>query len=168
MQTILRAVLCAAMIAPLAPALARAADDATVAAPADAPANALSVTGRFSRATRPGAPVAGGFMTITNTTAQDDRLIGAHSAVAGTMQIHETAMADGVMKMREMADGLPIPAGKSVALKPGGYHVMFMDLKQPLVQGETIDVTLVFQRSGEVDAPLVVLAPDAESFVAGN
>jgi copper(I)-binding protein len=84
------------------------------------------------------------------------------------MQIHEMAMIDGVMKMRELPEGLPIPAGRSVTLTPGGYHVMFMDLAQPLVQGETVDLTLLFERAGEVDAPLVVLAPDAERFEAGN
>lgn len=142
------------------------ADDAAATAPAsaDAPANALSIADGFTRATRPGAPVAGGFMLITNTTGHDDRLVGASSSVAGVMQVHEMAMEDGIMKMRELAGGLPIPAGEAVTLKPGGYHVMFMELKEPLVQGTKVDVTLKFEKAGEVSVPLVVLAPDAEGF----
>ncbi len=133
-------------------------------AAADAPANALTIADGFTRATRPGAPVAGGFMVITNTTDHDDTLVGAASSVAGVMQIHEMAVKDGVMEMRELAGGLEIPAGHAVTLKPGGYHVMFMELKEPLVQGTTVDVTLKFARAGGVAVPLVVLAPDAEGF----
>lgn len=76
---------------------------ATAPASAEAPANALSIADGFTRATRPGAPVAGGFMLITNTTSHDDRLVGASSSVAGVMQVHEMAMEDGIMKMRELA-----------------------------------------------------------------
>ena len=103
-------------------------------------------------------------MVITNTTAHDDRLVGASSSVAGAMQVHEMAMEDGIMKMRELAGGLPIPAGEAVTLKPGGYHVMFMDLKEPLVQGTKVDVILKFERAGEVTVPLVVLAPTPRAF----
>jgi copper(I)-binding protein len=80
------------------------------------------------------------------------------------MQIHEMTMADGVMKMRELPDGLRIPSGHAVMLEPGGYHVMFMDLKEPLVQGAKVDVTLRFAKAGEVPVTLVVLAPDANGF----
>jgi copper(I)-binding protein len=128
----------------------------------------LVLTQGFSRATRPGAPVAGGFLTIANTGSADDRLIGASSAVAGHMEVHEMAMADGVMRMRELDGGLPIPAGATVTLQPGGFHVMFMELKQPLVEGETVDVTLVFEKAGEVTLPLAILAPDARALEAGH
>jgi len=116
----------------------------------------LQISGGFSRATLPNAPVGGGFMTITNTGTEDDTLIGASSPVAGHMEVHEMAMQGDVMKMRELTDGLPIPAGQTVVLKPGGFHVMFMGLKQPLVEGETIMVTLKFAKAGEVEVPLVV------------
>lgn len=119
-------------------------------------AGALEISGGFSRATLPNAPVGGGFMTITNTGAEDDRLISASSSVAGHMEVHEMAMEGDVMKMRELADGLPIPAGKTVELKPGGFHIMFMELQEPLVEGETVAVTLTFERAGEVEVPLMI------------
>ena len=119
-------------------------------------AGALEISGGFSRATLPNAPVGGGFMTITNSGAEDDRLIGASSSVAGHMEVHEMAMEGDVMKMRELADGMPIPAGKTVEMKPGGFHIMFMELREPLVEGETVAVTLTFERAGEVEVPLMI------------
>ncbi len=128
----------------------------------------LTLAAPFARATLPNAPVAGGFVTVTNAGTQDDRLIAASSAVAGYMEVHEMVMDGDVMKMRELADGLPIPAGQTVELKPGGYHVMFMDLKQPLVEGETVEVTLTFERAGEIVLPLAIVARDAGMDHAGH
>lgn len=123
----------------------------------------LVLSGAFTRATMPGAPVAGGFVTITNTGTTDDKLIGGSVAFAKTFQVHEMVMQDNVMKMREVAGGLPIPAGQTVELKPGGYHVMFMDMTAPLVEGETVDVTLKFEKAGEVTIGMPVMAHDAKS-----
>jgi protein SCO1 len=89
----------------------------------------------------PNAPVAGGFLTVENTGAEDDRLIAARSPVAGHMEVHEMRMQGDVMKMHEVEGGLPIPAGETVTLKPGGYHVMFLDLQQPLGRGDCQLVT---------------------------
>lgn len=122
----------------------------------------LTLEGAFSRATLPNAPVAGGFLTITNTGDIDDRLVGATSDISGRMEIHEMAMDGDVMRMRELEDGLAIPAGETVELKPGGYHVMFMDLAQPLVEGETVEVTLTFENAGDVTLPLAIGAPNAD------
>lgn len=158
MSRILHALLCATLVSAAVPALSHE----HAAAPAEVKTDALVITEGFTRATRPGAPVGGGFMTIANTSSVDDRLVAASSAVAGVMQIHEMAMADGMMKMRELPDGLPIPAGQTVTLKPGGYHVMFMDLKEPLVEGATVEVTLTFEKAGTVVVPLAVLAPNAD------
>lgn len=116
----------------------------------------LEITGGFSRATLPNAPVGGGFMTIENKGHEDDRLVSASSSVAGHMEVHEMAMEGDVMRMRELADGLPIPAGQTVELKPGGFHIMFMELKEPLVEGETVTVTLTFEKAGEVEVTLTV------------
>ena len=116
----------------------------------------LVIAGGFSRATLPNAPVGGGFMTITNTGDQDDTLVAASSAVAGRVEIHEMKMQGDVMEMRHLEGGLPIPARQTVTLKPGGYHLMFMGLQQPLVQGTRISVTLTFAKAGTVDVPLVV------------
>lgn len=124
---------------------------------------ALTLVAPFARATLPNAPVAGGFVTVTNTGTEDDLLIGAASEAAGHMEVHEMVMDGEVMKMRELVDGLPIPAGQTVELKPGGFHIMFMDLKHPLVEGETVDVTLTFERAGEIEIPLVIAARDAKA-----
>ena len=116
----------------------------------------LSLTGAFTRATLPNAPVAGGFLDITNNGAGDDRLISAVSPIAMVTQIHEMAMEGDVMKMRELPEGLVIRAGETVHLMPGGYHVMFMDLTGPLAEGETIKVRLNFEVAGEVDLDMPV------------
>ena len=123
----------------------------------------LTVKGGFSRATLPNAPVAGGFLEITNTGTTDDRLVSASSDVAGRMEIHEMSMENDVMRMRKLEEGLPIPAGETVSLKPGGFHIMFFDLKQPFVEGETVNVTLTFEHAGSVDFPLEIGAPNAKS-----
>lgn len=121
----------------------------------------LEITGGFSRATLPNAPVGAGYLTITNKGTSDDRLVSASSAVAGMTQIHEMKMEGDVMKMAELPDGLVIPAGGSVALAPGGFHIMFMDLKQQLAEGSTVVVTLTFETAGTVDVELAVGAPNA-------
>ncbi|EEB82380.1 DUF1775 domain-containing protein [Roseobacter sp. GAI101] len=122
----------------------------------------LELTAPFVRATLPNQPVAGGFLTITNGGDTDDTLIRASSNVAARMEVHEMAMQDSVMKMRELEDGLPIPAGETVMLKPGGYHIMFMDLAGPLSEGDTVEVTLTFKKAGEVTLTMPVLARDGE------
>tara|TARA_R100000935_G_scaffold61_1_gene223 strand:- start:394 stop:918 length:525 start_codon:yes stop_codon:yes gene_type:complete len=122
----------------------------------------LTIAGTFTRATLPNAPVAGGFLTVTNAGAVDDTLIGASSSIAGDTQIHEMAMQGDVMKMRELPAGLPIPAGETVTLQPGGFHLMFMDLNQPLVEGEAVTVTLTFETAGEIDVVLPVGATAAK------
>lgn len=143
-------------------------DQAHAAEAGSAHAGDLTLAGAFTRATRPGAPVAGGFMTIENTGGMNDRLVAAASDVAGIMQIHEMRMIDDVMKMRELPDGLEIPAGETVALEPGGYHIMFMELNQPLVEGETVDVTLTFENGGDVTLPLAVMGANAGSAEAAG
>ena len=122
----------------------------------------LTLTGGFSRATLPNAPVGGGFLTIQNAGAAD-RLVAASSDVSERVEIHEMAMDGDVMRMRELPDGLPLPAGETVDLKPGGYHLMFMGLSGALVEGETLEVTLEFENAGEVVVPLLIGAPNAKA-----
>lgn len=105
----------------------------------------------WTRATPGGAKVAGGYLTITNTGSTPDRLIGGTFVQAGRVEVHEMSMKDGVMIMRPLTNGLDIPAGGTVTLAPGGFHMMFMDLKQPLKEGETVKGTLTFQKAGTVD-----------------
>lgn len=150
-------------------ALALAAAPASViglAAPAiaeDVMAGDLMISGAFTRATLPNAPVGGGFLTITNHGAADDRLVSATSPASEIVQIHEMKMEGEVMKMAELPDGLVIGAGQTVELKPGGFHLMFMKLKAPFVEGQTVPVTLTFEKAGSVTVNLDVGSPAAQA-----
>ena len=95
------------------------------------------------RATVAQQKATGAFMQLT--AAQDVKLVSGSSPVAGVVEIHEMAMDNNVMRMRALASGLPLPAGKTVDLKPGGYHVMLMDLKGPIKEGEAVPLTLVIE-----------------------
>ncbi len=110
----------------------------------------LVITQAWSRATPGGAKIAGGYVTIENKGAAPDRLIGGSADVAGKFEVHEMAMKDGVMTMRALDKGLAIEPGKTVKLAPGGYHLMLMDLKGPLKQGDRLPVTLEFEKAGKV------------------
>jgi periplasmic copper chaperone A len=105
----------------------------------------------WSRATPAGAKVAAGYMVITNKGNEADRLLSAVASEAGMVEIHEMAMKDGVMTMRPIAGGLPIEPGKTLTLAPGGYHIMFMDIKNPFKLGEKVTATLQFEKAGKVD-----------------
>ncbi|HRJ68217.1 MAG TPA: DUF1775 domain-containing protein [Beijerinckiaceae bacterium] len=110
----------------------------------------------WTRATPPGAKVAGGFMTIENKTGTADRLIGGSFEVANVFEVHEMAMEGGVMKMRALPKGLEVPAGGKAELKPGGYHVMFIDLKRQLKEGEKLKGELVFEKAGKIPVEYIV------------
>lgn len=111
----------------------------------------------WSRATPAGAKVAAGYVTIKNEGSSPDRLIAATGVIAGKTQIHEMAVdTSGVMTMRELAGGLEIPAGGEVALKPGSFHIMFMDLKEPAKEGQAFKGTLTFEKAGTVDVEFAV------------
>ncbi len=92
------------------------------------------------------------------TSAQGGKLVAGSSAVAERVEIHEMTMVGDVMKMRQI-DALPLPAGKAVALKPGGYHVMLMDLKQPLTAGTVVPVSLVIEGADGKRETLSLQAP---------
>ena len=128
----------------------------------------IAISEPFIRATLPNQPVAGGFMTLTNSGAAADTLIAARSPAAARVEIHEMAMQGDVMRMRELSDGLPLPAGDTVQLAPGGYHLMFMELAGPLAEGDRIDLTLTFEHAGEVTLPLPVGARDATAPAADH
>ena len=110
----------------------------------------------WARATPGGAKVGGGYITIENKGATADKLIDGSSPAAGKVEIHEMAVNNGVMKMRPLKEGLPIPAGQSVKLAPGGYHIMLMELKGPLKKGDKVPVTLNFEKAGAVNVTLDV------------
>ncbi|WP_312303141.1 copper chaperone PCu(A)C [Diaphorobacter nitroreducens] len=102
----------------------------------------VTVQDAWVRATVPQQKATGAFMRLT--AAQDARLVSASSPVAGVTEVHEMKLVDNVMKMRPLP-ALDLPAGQAVELKPGGYHIMLLDLKQPVAQGSTVPLTLVFE-----------------------
>ena len=110
----------------------------------------LEVVHPASRAMVPGAQVGGGFMQIVNHGKADDRLVSVTSPATPNVQLHEMAVTDGVMKMRQLKDGIPVPAGQTVELKKGGLHVMFMDVKTPFKEGDKVPAVLHFEKAGEV------------------
>ena len=134
---------------------------AAASATAFAQAGAIKVEKPYARATAPGAAVGGGYATITNGGSAADRLVAASSPVSARMELHEMAMENNVMKMREVK-GMDVPAGGKLELKPGGYHLMFMELNQPLKEGSKVPVTLKFEKAGEVKVEL-----DVQGMAAG-
>jgi copper(I)-binding protein len=131
-------------------------------------AGALVIEVPWLRATPGGAKVAGGYVKITNTGKEADRLIGGSLPMAGAVEVHEMAMAGNVMKMRRLPDGLDIEPGRSVELKPGGYHLMFTGLREGLRAGQTVKGTLVFQKAGTVEVEYRVQPIGAQSGKGGS
>ena len=123
----------------------------------------LVISQAWSRATPGGAKVAGAYLTIANKGSTADRLVSGSADVAGHVEIHEMAMEGGVMKMRALEKGLAIEPGKTVKLAPGGYHVMLMDLKSPLKQGDKVPVNLQFEKAGKVNLSLDVQGVGAQA-----
>ena len=117
----------------------------------------IKVDHAYIRATVPGQQVAGGFMKIENKGNGTDQLVSASSPVASEVQLHEMAMEGNVMKMRQVKD-IAVPAGGSVELKPGGLHLMLMNIKAPLAAGESVPVKLKFAKAGEVEVKMPVNA----------
>lgn len=124
---------------------------------------ALKISSPWARATPPSAPTGGGFLTITNTGTgtATDQLISVTSPVAELVQVHEMKMEGDIMRMRKVEKGLEIPAGGTVTLAPGGIHLMMMGLKGQLKQGNSVPVTLVFEKAGRIDIELAVEAMGA-------
>ena len=115
----------------------------------------LEIEKPWARATAPGASVGGGYLVIRNKGAAGDRLLGVTSPASARVEMHEMAMEKDVMRMREVK-GVDVPAKKSVEFRPGGFHLMLMELKAPLRQGDKVQVTLRFEKAGEVKTELVV------------
>src|SRR5580704_9690533 len=126
-------------------------------------AGSIAIESPWARATPKGATIGAGYMKITNTGTTPDRLMSGSSDVAPKLEVHEMKMENGVMKMRPVQGGLEIKPGETVELKPGSYHVMFVDLKKPLAEGDHIDAKLVFEKAGAVDVQYDVLAIGARS-----
>ncbi len=122
---------------------------------------ALHIGHPWARATPKGAGVAGGYLKITNNGTEPDRLVGGSTNFAGKFEIHEMSMDGGVMRMRPITGGLEIKPGQTVELKPGGFHLMFMDLKEPLKAGERVKGVLTFEKAGNVNVEYAIEAMGA-------
>jgi periplasmic copper chaperone A len=117
---------------------------------------ALEIDNPWSRAVPNGAKVAAGYMIIKNTGTEPDRLVSGSTPVAGRFEVHEMSMDKGVMKMRPLPSGLEIKPGATVELKPGSFHIMMTDLKQPIQRGKPFKASLRFEKAGEVDVEFTV------------
>ena len=151
-----RAALGLAVVLTFAPAQSASAHDYKV--------GTLEINHPWSRTTPEGAKVAAGYFTVRNTGTTPDRLLTLTSDISGKAEIHEMAVnAEGVMTMRPVEGGLEIPAGGEVALKPGGYHVMFMELKQAPKDGKRFKGSLTFEKAGTVEVEFAVDAMASKS-----
>ncbi len=117
----------------------------------------LEITNLWARATPPKAPTGAGYLTITNKGNEQDTLTAVATPVAETSELHIMEVKNGIMTMHPVAGGIKIPAGGTVTLAPGGYHLMFIKLKHDLKQGEQLPVTLTFEKAGKVDTFLHIM-----------
>jgi periplasmic copper chaperone A len=122
----------------------------------------LVISHPWSRQSPMKADVAAGYLTVKNTGSEDDRLLKATAEITQKVQLHDMKMENDVMKMFELPSGIAIPAGQTVELKPKSLHVMFMDLKSQVIEGEQIKGTLVFEKAGTVAVDFEVMAPMAD------
>jgi copper(I)-binding protein len=120
-------------------------------------AQKVQVKNAWTRATVPGQKATGAFMQLT--ADQDSTLLRVEAQAAAVVEIHEMKMEGDIMKMRALPNGLALPAGKTVELKPGDYHVMLLDLKIPLRKDTAIPMTLVFQNAKGVQTKTTIQVP---------
>lgn len=148
-------------LAPLLAILASC-DDSRTRSPATEPDGALAPVAVADAWCRPSPNAARvGACYLTLTAAQDDRLTAVSSPASATVEIHDMSMDGGVMRMSEMEDGLPLPAGQPQALAPGGKHLMMMGLVEPLAEGATVSLTLRFDTAHEQTIDAQVRQPEA-------
>jgi len=118
-------------------------------------AGGVTVTHPWARATPGGAKVGAAYLEMKAAKGKGDRLTAVRSPVAGAAELHSHTMEGGIARMRRV-DAIAVPGGKSVVLKPGGYHVMLVDLKAPLKEGDLLKFTLVFEKAGEIEVEATV------------
>lgn len=123
-------------------------------------AGAITIGHPYARATAAGQPTGGGFMKFVNGGG-NDKLLSVSAEISRAVEMHEMKMEGDVMKMRQV-DGIELPASKTVELKPGAYHLMFIGLKAPLKVGDTFPVKLKFEKAGVVTVDVKVEAPGAD------
>lgn len=115
----------------------------------------VTIDNAWVRATAPGARVGGGYMVVRNAGSAPDRLVGASSPASARVELHVHIREGDVMRMRQVP-AFEVPANGSFELKPGGAHLMFMEIRQPFKEGETLPVTLKFEKAGEISAGFAV------------
>jgi len=140
---------------------------------ADYDVGSVHIAQPWARATPKGASAGAAYLTITNKGSAPDRVSCASSDASAQCQIHTMTMDNGVMKMRPVEGGLEIKPGETVTLKPGGLHVMLIDLKHPLEAGKTAEAKLQFEKAGPVDVQFAIVpigapAPGASSSTGGG
>lgn len=131
---------------------------ACVSLPADShefTSKGVTVAHPWARATPGGARVGSVYLEVRAQRGRGDKLIAARSPVAGNAEIHSHVMEQGIAKMRRV-DAVAVPGGQSIVLRPSGYHIMLLDLKQPLNEGDLAKVTLVFETAGEIEVDATV------------
>jgi uncharacterized protein YcnI len=137
-------------------------------APAAQKVGTLTIDQPWSRATPGGAKVGGGYVRVTNNGPEPDRLIGGSFPGASRVEVHEMTLDGDIMRMKQVTGGLEIKPGATVELKPGGHHLMFMDLKEPLKEGQSVKGTLVFEKAGKVEVEYIVRGMGGAAPAAGE
>lgn len=117
----------------------------------------IDIAHPYARVTGAGQSTGGGYLKLDNK-GRDDKLLSASAAVSANVELHSMTMDGDVMRMRQV-DGIALPAGKTVALEPGGFHIMFVGLKAPLKAGAKFPMKLKFEKAGEVEVIVNVEAP---------
>jgi periplasmic copper chaperone A len=137
---------------------------------ADYDVGSIHIAQPWARATPKGAKSGAGYMTITNNGSTPDRLSCVSSDASAKCQVHTMTMENGVMKMRPAEGGLEIKPGETVMLKPSSAHLMFLDLKHPLEQGNTVGATLQFEKAGtaQVEFPIAAIGASAPGAATGG
>ena len=153
----------------LAGALLTAVAFATPALAHEVKLGSLELTNLWARATPPHAPTAAGYLTITNHGSTAEKLTAVSTPMAKSTELHIMKVENGIMTMRPVAGGgIDIPAGGTVTLAPGGYHIMFIGPKEPLKQGGKLPVTFTFEKAGKVDTFLHILPIGSQGPAPGS
>ena len=119
----------------------------------------IQISDAWARETVTGQTATAAYLTVVNRGSGDDRLISVEATAPAKAMLHASERSGGISRMREMGAGLALPAGTTVELKPGGYHVMLLDLKAPLAKGASVPLTLVFQDAKGVESKLDLTVP---------
>jgi copper(I)-binding protein len=135
----------------------------SVARPAEYTLGPLDIRSPWTRETPKGATIGGGYVEIKNNGTKSDKLLNGSVSAAARFQIHRTTIENGVSKMREVTDGIEIKPGETIKFEPGASHLMFVNLMQPLHEGDAVRGTLTFEHAGTIDIEYAVLGMGAKA-----